>query len=328
MTAERSTAGARVYRWIESTFRLLRPEFWVVSVFPGYVGWVLARRTIAPDFDDLWSALRFNDLDEVLQWAWWHSEIAAVLIVLGPFLGGSIMVTNDFFDRKADVFNAKKTRSPLVQGTATPTRAFFLMALLVTASILVGFLIHVVFGWLMVLGQVLSFAYSAPPLRLKSRPLGDILVNAFGYGGVATVSGWVLGGGRIDHSPPSSILIVALAITSGYLPTVMMDHMPDRAAGLRTTATRFGLRASWIIGFECVVASNILMAALALSNLYVSATFLIPQTLFFVVEVWAYVVFVGSDSPRDLFVGGSITTAALFANLGAFLAAYTGLSPI
>ncbi len=310
-------ASAALLGWV----RFFRPEFWVVSVFPAWVGWALATRQIAPGPLPLGHVPAPAD---AAAWASDHWRALLALVTLGPFLGGSIMVTNDYHDRQVDVFNPKKAQSPLVLGTATAARARFWMIALTAATLVSGFLLSPLFGLLLAVGLVMSFLYSAPPVRLKARPLGDVLINAVGYGGVTTLAGWSLGGGWSQPLPLGALLIVMLAIAAGYIPTVMMDQETDRRSGLRTTAVSLGLRASWLLGYEALIAANLAMAGLALMGRYVTPAFLAFQAPFFVVEALAYGLLVSRDEPPRMFLGGSIVTLAFFGNLGAFLLAYTG----
>lgn len=317
---------APFYRVVESTFRLLRPEFWVVSIFPAWVGWVLATGLLVPAQNELFGAARDGiDVSDLTGWASGNLQALLTVVTLGPLLGGSIMITNDYFDRKADVFNPKKVRSPLVAGTATEARAISLMVALVALTILVGFLIRYELGLLMVAGEMLSFAYSAPPIRIKARPLGDLLANAAGYGVITTTAGWLLGRGPEDLFPLAGLLILVLAMAAVTFPTIMMDRAPDLASGLRTSAVVLGHRACRILGFECLIGANLLMAVLALSGIYVPAAFLGLQFPFFALEAFAYIVLVRQERPSRLFLGASLCVIALFANLGAFLMVYGGL---
>lgn len=316
---------------LESWVRLLRPEFWIVAVVPAWVGWALATRQAIPDqalvLDGFGCLRGACEVPEVAAWAGRSADVALAILTLGPLLGGSIMVTNDFFDRRVDRFNPKKTRSPLVAGTATTRRAVALMVALSTAALAASFALDAGFGVAIAAGLAMSFAYSAPPLRLKARPGADVAVNALGYGGIALVGGWSLGGGWGDPFPVGPTGIVALAIAAGYLPTVMMDREADASVGLRTTAVALGHRASWILGLEFLVAANVLMAALALGGRYVGPGFLPYLAVFFAVELVAYAVWVRRPDPATIFRGASVTTAVFFANLGAFLGVYTNVLP-
>lgn len=316
----------RAWTQLESWVRLLRPEFWVVAVVPAWVGWALATGQAVPDQSTALTA--FGCLEGACDPAGWvlaNLDVGLAILTLGPLLGGSIMVTNDYFDRRVDRFNPKKEKSPLVAGTATPRRALGLMVTLSAAALLAGFALDAGFGAAITAGLLLSFAYSAPPVRLKARPGGDVAVNALGYGGIAFTGGWSLGEGWGEPFPIGPMAIVALAIAAGYLPTVMMDRQADAAAGLRTTAVALGHRASWILGFEFLAAGNLLMAGLSAADLYVGPGFLPYVVLFFAAEATAYVVWVRQTEPARILRGASVTTAVFFVNLGVFLGAYTGV---
>lgn len=306
--------------------RFFRPEFWFVSALPAWIGWCLATREIVPGQSVFLATLRGQaDLLDVGVWGIAHVRALLTLLVFGPLLGGALMVTNDYYDRQADVFNPKKARSPLVTGTATPARAKAWMTWLSVATVVVGFLVDPLLGLGLVLGIGLSFAYSAPPLRFKARPLGDVLVNALGYGGFTVLAGWYLGGGLSQPFPLGPLLVVVLAISAGYIPTVMMDRESDARAGLRTTAVAFGHRATWMLGLQTLIAANVTMAGLAVMGRYVEPTFLLLQLPFFVVELFAYMTLVRREDPELIFAGACLVTLALFGNLGAFLLVYTGV---
>jgi 1,4-dihydroxy-2-naphthoate octaprenyltransferase len=88
----------------------------------------------------------------------------------------------------------------------------------------------------------LGLGYTAPPLRLCWRVLGEIDV-AFTHSALVIVFGYVLGGGADGAARPWLISIplfcaVFAAITLSGLPDVDADH----AAGKRTLAVRLGQR--------------------------------------------------------------------------------------
>lgn len=304
--------------------RFFRCEFWVVSVFPAWVGWCLATRQLAPGIETIAELLQPRTLWDALAWAFEHRRAVLALVTLGPFLGGSIMVTNDYFDRAVDVFNPKRAKSPLVRGTATPQRARAWMLALSVATLVGGWLVSPGFALLLAVGLAMSFAYSAPPLRLKARALGDVLINAVGYGVLTAYAGWYLGAPAHGTVPAGGFLIVALAIGAGYIPTVMMDRETDARSNLRTTAVVYGHDASWRLGLLAVLGANATMLGLALMGLYVSPSFAWVILAFLALEVAAYVLLVRSEEPEQMFLGGTIVTLAFFGNLVSFLVAYAG----
>lgn len=304
--------------------RFFRCEFWVVSVFPAWVGWCLATRQLAPGIETIAELLQPRTPVNAIAWLSAHRRAVLALVTLGPFLGGSIMVTNDYFDRAVDAFNPKKTRSPLVCGTATPQRALAWMVLLSAATLVGGWIVSPTFALLLLIGLAMSFAYSAPPIRLKARPLGDVLINAIGYGVLTAFAGWSLGSGGSGAVPVGGFLIVALAIAAGYIPAVMMDREADARSGLRTTAVVYGHGVSWRLGLLAVLGANATMLGLALLGLYVAPAFAWVVVAFLALELSAYVLLVRSHEQEQMFLGGSIVTLAFFGNLVSFLVAYVG----
>lgn len=94
---------------------------------------------------------------------------------------------------------------------------------------------------------VLAIGYTAPPLKLSYRTLGELDVG-FTHGPAVLVCGWVfLGGVWHDPLPWLMGLPVALAI----LPSITLANIPDReadaATGKRTIAVRFGQRQAIVV---------------------------------------------------------------------------------
>lgn len=85
---------------------------------------------------------------------------------------------NDFFDRHHDKFDEQKAkRNFFLEAPYSPT-------LIHVAFVLIGLLLaccFMLFGWrsllMFLIGGFIIWAYSAPPLRIKSRPILDLLVH-------------------------------------------------------------------------------------------------------------------------------------------------------
>ncbi|WP_435127839.1 prenyltransferase [Halobaculum sp. D14] len=235
--------------------RLSRPRFWLYLAGPVLVGVAYGAPTVPALVGALPAAL-----------------FAYFLLPANLLLYG----VNDVFDRDVDAANPEKKGedAPEVRydgGALVPAvvvAAAALSAPLLVASppaarpYLVGFL-------------ALGVAYSAPPLRLKTSPPLDSVSNGLyvlpGAAAYAAVAG---------HHPPLA------ALAGGWLWAMGMhtfsaapDIEPDRAAGIRTTATVLGeawtLRycaACWLLAAAAFAAVHPLLAApLALYPLLVAA---------------------------------------------------------
>jgi 4-hydroxybenzoate polyprenyltransferase len=211
--ASDSTATPSVREAALYLFRLSRPRFWLYLAGPIIVGVTYAASSPAELFLPTTLAL-----------------FAYFLLPANVYLYG----VNDVFDRDVDADNPKKEdREVRFQGQR------FVIAAVVVAGLgllaLLALVPPVAYPWL---GAYLLLAteYSAPPLRFKTTPFVDSVSNGLyvlpGVAAYATVAG---------EAPP------LLAVAGGWLWTMAMhtfsavpDIEPDRAAGVRTTATVLG----------------------------------------------------------------------------------------
>ena len=202
-------------RWGRRLIRHSRPRFWFYLAGPVLVGTAFGAPSVAALFSPAAVAL-----------------FLYFLVPANTFLYG----INDFFDASVDRENPKKD-GPEVQSRRSQTEA---TAVLVAgllgiglAAILPGIALPYLAGFLF-----LGAAYSAPPLRLKTKPPLDSISNGlYVLPGAAAYT--VLAG---THPP-------LLALLGGWLWTMAMhtysavpDITPDERAGIRTTATVLGRR--------------------------------------------------------------------------------------
>ena len=129
-------------------------------------------------------------------------------------------------------------RQPMVTGEVTERECkIFCLVTLVTA-ILLGFLVGIAFGLLVILSCLVGgILYSHPKIRLKAKPLGDILCIAL-LGLLVPSAGYLLGYEVLPT--PLMMLFWFLVTATGYTATVMSDYEFDIKAGLRTSAVFFG----------------------------------------------------------------------------------------
>lgn len=90
---------------------------------------------------------------------------------------------------------------------------------------------------------LLSFFYSAPPLRFKARPLIDSISN------ILYIVPGVIAYVHVNHAlPPTNIIIaVSLWTWAMHLFSAIPDIEPDAQAGIKTTAVVLGKRGSLLL---------------------------------------------------------------------------------
>jgi 4-hydroxybenzoate polyprenyltransferase len=217
---DRTSVAARLWYLLV----LSRPRFWLYLAGPVAVGVTYG----IGDVSDLFTPVTI-------------SLAGYFLIPANVFLYG----INDLFDADVDELNPKKDdREARWQGDRLTVTAVGLAAGLGIGT----FAITPRIAWPYLAGfLVLSAGYSAPPLRFKTTPLADSVSNGLyvlpGAAAYATAAG---------SQPPLAALVGAWLWTMGmHTFSAIPDIEPDRAAGIRTTATVLGARRTYLYCLAC-----------------------------------------------------------------------------
>lgn len=204
---------------------MLRPWYWPVSLAPMMLGYVLGSASWLPPAGSV------------------GRHVGAALVI-GPLVWGAVLAMNDRHDLASDRANPRKATAPVVTGAVGMRGLGRLQTLFVTASLVVA----AITGPRLALGTAgvlaLGWAYSTPPLRLKSRPGADVAVNALVAGLLAPLCGWSLNQPVLTY--PLALAVAGTLITAAlYVPTTVIDLAADRQAGDVTFAVRFGPRTTY-----------------------------------------------------------------------------------
>lgn len=327
-------AGAPWLRFAQDFLRLLRPEFWLICLLPAYMGFVLGERQLLPD-----QARLVGLVDRMVHsglttqeflagfggWIWDGRRFWFGMIALGPCIWGATLLFNDYWDLESDRENPRRRRSPLLLGRIRPNQALAGSILLAIVGLALALAVSWTYFVLMAGCVALSWAYSAPPLRLKERPGADVAVNAVGIGVLCGLAGWSLGA-PLDAFPWVFLLQGVLLVVSLYIPSMMWDHEYDRATGARTFVVAVGPPAAYWVGLTLFVTSAVNAIALAWANYVMPRSFLRVLVPFCVLLVWEYAYLLRRwDDPARLFRGIVLFSLTLVASNLLFLLVYTGL---
>jgi 1,4-dihydroxy-2-naphthoate octaprenyltransferase len=212
-------------------------------------GWLTLRATRLP-----FLSATFIPVFIGLAIAAWHGYFdlpTALLTVVGAaavHLG--LNVANDVFDARlgADEKNVNPTQysggSRVIQYGLVSLRS---MALISAAFYAIAIAIGMVL-WLMrpsaallvigILGVLVSLFYTAPPLKLVYRGLGEIAV-AVGFGPLMVVGAYVVqSGGRLSAEPFVASIPIALLVALILYVNEVPDRSADARAGKRTLPVR------------------------------------------------------------------------------------------
>jgi len=216
---------ASLKRYIQA----LRAPFFTASVIPVCFGLALAYRDGCP-FDFSLAAL---------------SVIGIVLIHAGANLA------NDYFDHVhgVDAINVDYVLgfsggSRLIQeGLISPSwfikAAIFCLAVGSLVGLYIVYRVGLVILWIGLFGVGTAFFYSADPLKLSHKGLGEVII-ALDFGVLPVTGAYAVLSGRIAWEPILASLPLALLIANVLIVNSIPDAPADRASGKLNIAARVG----------------------------------------------------------------------------------------
>ncbi len=243
--------------------KLLRPQFWPISLVPGLVGIFLSR-----------GMLVFRE-----------SILVSIILIAGS---GLAEVTNEYIDR--DLKKCQTVKKfwiiPLSGGSGvvistglTKRETLCTSGVLVTLSLVGASLINVYVLSLTLIGLVMAIGYSLKPLRLKSRGGLGLLDMALGRGFVSFHIGWLAFSFPTMTSIAISVFLSLLMFGTVCL-AQLADYIEDKELDINTFPVQVGFeKAVWITvsaiimpfllitisNVTSLVSVNILMIVLALT---------------------------------------------------------------
>jgi chlorophyll/bacteriochlorophyll a synthase len=169
----------------------------------------------------------------------WALAVAGIFLA-GPLLCAASQATNDWFDRHVDAIN--EPNRPIPSGRIPGRWGLYLAIFWSALSLLVAAALG---PWVLVaatLGVLLSWAYSAPPLRLKRNGWWGNAAVGFSYEGLAWITGAaVMLGGAM---PEPRVLVLALLYSLGAHGIMTLNDFKaiegDRRMGVGSLPVRLG----------------------------------------------------------------------------------------
>jgi 1,4-dihydroxy-2-naphthoate octaprenyltransferase len=178
---------------------------------------------------------------------WWT---ALLTLIGGSFAHLAINVSNDVFDTLSGADDANTTPTQFSGGSRVAVYDLVtirglarLSVALFAAAAAIGLLLVAVTGsmlllWIGIAGILIGVAYTAPPLKLVYRGLGEFAV-AIGFGPVMMLGAYVVQTGRITLEPLLLSFVPGTLIALILFVNEIPDRRSDAEAGKRTLPTRF-----------------------------------------------------------------------------------------
>ena len=178
--------------------------------------------------------------------SWW---VALLTLIGGSFAHLAINVTNDIFDTLSGADDANTTPTQFSGGSRVAIYdlvsirglSWLAVALFGAAAaiglVLVALTGHVALVWIGIAGIAIGVAYTAPPLKLVYRGLGEIAV-AIGFGPIMLLGAYVAQTGRLAWEPLVLSLVPGILISLILFVNEIPDRRSDAETGKRTLPAR------------------------------------------------------------------------------------------
>jgi len=240
--SERSVPQSRRYlaRLSEEKGRTIRPKL--------SRGWLFLRTTRLPFLSATGIPVLLG-IAVAARHGIFNPWLALVTVIGASFAHLAINVSNDIFDTLSGADEANTNPTPYSGGSrvllydlVTLRQLIALAGTLLAATVAIGmFLVWatgsatlLVIG---VLGLGLGLAYTAPPVKLVYRGLGEITV-AIGFGPIMLLGAYVVQAGTLSWEAVVASIPVAILVALILYVNEIPDRVGDAAAGKRTLPVR------------------------------------------------------------------------------------------
>ena len=191
----------------------------------------------------------------------WALIVAGVLLA-GPFVCATSQAVNDWFDREVDAIN--EPQRPIPSGRMPGRWGLFIAIAWTGLSMLLAANLGPVACAAAVLGLLLAWAYSAPPVRLKRNGWWGNSACALCYEGLAWITGAaVMALGTWPH--PHSLALALLYSTGAHGIMTLNDFKSiegDRQMGIGSLPVRLGVDRAAFTACALMVAPQIVVVML------------------------------------------------------------------
>jgi 1,4-dihydroxy-2-naphthoate octaprenyltransferase len=207
-------------------------------------------------------------------YAYWRYEAFNIPLVILALVGSILLhaavnVWNDYFDYrygvdKPGVGTTVYRPHPIYAGILTPKQTIIYGTLLGALALVIGILITVMgrpFALILgLLGFLLAFSYTGPPLRLKYNGLGEIGV-IIAWGPLMALGGAYVASAIICWNAAIASIPFGLMVAAVLLANNIRDIESDKQAGLRTLAVLLGRRVAIKLYQIIILVSYLLIPA-------------------------------------------------------------------
>ncbi len=194
----------------------------------------------------------------------WPLIVVGILLA-GPMVCATSQAVNDWFDRHVDAIN--EPQRPIPSGRMPGRWGLYIAVLWTGLSLLVATVLGPWGFGAAILGLVLAWAYSAPPLRLKNNGWWGNAACGLSYEGLAWVTGAAVMAGGLMPGARSLLLALLYSIAAHGIMTLndFKSVEGDRQMGVGSLPVRLGIGLSARTACAVMIAPQLVVIGLLLT---------------------------------------------------------------
>ena len=186
-------------------------------------------------------------------------------VLAGPMVCATSQAVNDWFDRHVDAIN--EPQRPIPSGRMPGYWGFYIAIIWTGLSLLVAMLLGTWGFRAAILGLVLAWAYSAPPIRLKENGWFGNAACGLSYEGLAWITGAaVMAGGAMPDS--RSLLLALLYSIAAHGIMTLNDFKAvegDRQMGVNSLPVMLGIDSAAHTACRVMIVPQLVVIAMLFS---------------------------------------------------------------
>ncbi len=202
------------------------------------------------------------------------------------FLGASVFIINQIFDREADKDGGKHL--PIAEGLISVPTAWAVYVAVSVLALLLAFMQGITLGVLVLFGIGLGVLYSLPRFSFKDKPWGGLILNGIGHGYLIYVIGF-LWSGQFSWEVLIQAIPYMLAYGGVYLYTTIPDIEQDRAHGKKTLAVVIGKSKTAGLGIGMILIAAGISVFVKQQALFLTGLFSAPFYIYALIKEKGYV---------------------------------------
>ncbi len=237
----------------------------------------------------------------------------------GLFIHAGSNLFNDVFDYRIGADTKPTDGSGLLaMKTLTPRQVYHAGLLMFLLAFLIGIYLVAARGWVVVAlgitGLVGGYFYTAGPIHLKYRALGELIIFLL-FGVLMVWGGWYVQTGVLSWEPLIVSIPIALLVAAIVNVNNLRDVLTDQKVGFKTLAIRFNRRASSMFYIALVALAYVSLAAMVIPGIVKWHVFLALLSIPAAMKV-IHVVRSSVDKPAPRLAMADVLTAQLHMQFG------------